>query len=150
MAFIVAVVVGGFAWHFSSREAAYWGTDEQITETELRRAGMFSDVFGCAAAVAGVSAVGFTVLCVRARMLAVAHCHFLRCAVFVVIVCSACIAHHFSEWILGMDAYYPAERIVRFIAHELCAIGFVPVLVISVLLGMLAAALIGRSRERDA
>ena len=94
--------------------------------------------------------MGFTVLCVRARLRAVTHYRLLGGAVFVVIVCSACIAHHFSELILGMDAYYPAERIVYFIAHELYAIGFVPVLVISVLLGMLAAALIGRSRERDA
>jgi hypothetical protein len=106
---------------------------------------MFSEVFGCAAAVAGVSAVGFTVLCVRAYKQ-----NFLRCAVFVAIVCAACIAQHFSERIVGSDAYYPADRVVRFIADRLCAIGFVPVLVISVLLGMLAAGLVGRSRERDA
>jgi hypothetical protein len=74
---------------------------------------------------------------------------FLRSIVFVVIVASGCLAQQVAELIDGSDTYYPADRVVRFVAERLSAAGFVPVLIVSVLSGALAAALVSQSRGHD-
>jgi hypothetical protein len=66
-AFLAAVLLVACAWHFAWRQAAYWSTGEQITDEQMHRAGVLSELFRGAAVVAAITAIVFTTFCVRKR-----------------------------------------------------------------------------------